>query len=81
MHPPGPTWSADNPIQQSRLRWLGIGLYAAAVALWLRLWLGLSARFDEVDAATGYLLPGDFALAGAGLACAVVGFLLHLRLL
>ncbi len=61
-------------------RLLGVGLYAIAVGLIVLQSFRYSARFDEVDAASGYLVPFDFVLVGATVACVVVAWLIHRRL-
>jgi hypothetical protein len=63
-----------------RLRLTGVGLYAVALGLIGWQHARYSARFDEVDAAAGYLVPFDVALGGATIVCVVVAWVILRRI-
>lgn len=67
-------------LRQRRLRLTGISLYAIATGLIVWQFLRYSARIDEVDAASGYAVPLDFVLLGAGIGCVVVAVVILRRL-
>lgn len=63
-----------------RLRLTGVGLYAVALGLIGWQHARYSARFDEVDAAAGYLVPFDVALGAATIVCVVVAWVILRRI-